>query len=403
MPSLRLHSWLLIRITPVLVLLITLPGLTGCLSPIALDHAAMAYNQSTADVLSKQLLLNIARAKHNEPIYFTGISNIAATFNFQANAGATPALTGESGSTILPLFGIAATENPTISIVPMDGEEFTRRMLSPIPENKMTLLLRQNIDIDLLLRLVALEFRYVERGDEVVYHNRPRNTEDYQSFRRMVIHLSTIQDDDAMYAEPIIFEQSWTLPIASVSAEGFHTLEKEYSISKDSAKAEYRLSKQIIGRTIITNFPTSILSNEERLRLNDEAGKTAPNDLLVDIRPGYPGGEYPMHGRFRMRSFSNILYFIGRTMGEEPETDVQKDPRTPAITENPIFVLPIQESDTRPSDGVVAAEYKDHYYSVQADKGYPWNRTAFRILSQIFQMTMAEVPKDNVPGIVISK
>jgi hypothetical protein len=86
-----------------LALLFIASGLSGCLSPMALDHVAIAYNESAADVISKQLLLNIARARFDQPIYFSGISNIAATLNFQANAGVTPALTGSSGTTLMPI------------------------------------------------------------------------------------------------------------------------------------------------------------------------------------------------------------------------------------------------------------------------------------------------------------
>ena len=102
-------------------------GLQGCISPLALDHAVMAYDQTTTEIQSKQLLLNIARAHRHQPLHFTGVSNIAATFNFQFNAGATPAMTGESGSLLTPIFGGTVSENPTISIVPIEGEEFTRR------------------------------------------------------------------------------------------------------------------------------------------------------------------------------------------------------------------------------------------------------------------------------------
>jgi len=45
-------------------------GLSGCFSPLALDHIAIAYNESVSDVLSKQLLLNIARSRFNQPIFF---------------------------------------------------------------------------------------------------------------------------------------------------------------------------------------------------------------------------------------------------------------------------------------------------------------------------------------------
>ena len=99
---------------------------------MALDHAVIEYDKATADILSKLILLNIARAHQHQPMHFTGVSNIAATFNFQFNAGATPAVTGEIGSLMTPVFGGTISENPTISIVPIEGEEFTRRMLTPI-------------------------------------------------------------------------------------------------------------------------------------------------------------------------------------------------------------------------------------------------------------------------------
>ena len=65
--------------------------LTGCLSPIALNRAVIAYDDAVTDVVSQQLLINIVRAHHRQPIHFTGVSNIAATFTFQASAGAAPA------------------------------------------------------------------------------------------------------------------------------------------------------------------------------------------------------------------------------------------------------------------------------------------------------------------------
>ncbi|MFZ4703678.1 MAG: hypothetical protein ACOYMG_26845, partial [Candidatus Methylumidiphilus sp.] len=327
------------RVIPSIALLVLLTGLSGCLSPIALDHAAIAYNQATADVVSKQLLLNIARARHNDPPYFTGISNIAATFNFQANAGATPALTGDFGSTILPLFGVAASDNPTISIVPMEGEEFTKRLLRPLQENQMTLLLRQNIDVDLLLRLVAQEFRSYENGQEVVYQNRPTD-QSYEKFRRVALHLSSIQDRHQLHAEPLIFKRSWTVPVSEFTAEGFQALKAaEYSVVLDAKKHEYRLSKLITGEILITNYDPMLLNDEERKQLNDLNEIFAPNELFIDIRPEYPGGEFPMQGKFRLRSFGNILAFIGESIADAPERSVERDPRTPPVTENPAFTL----------------------------------------------------------------
>ena len=386
-----------------LFLLVCLLTLSGCISPIALDRAALAYNQATADILYKQLLLNIARTRNNDPIHFSGISNIAATFNFQANAGATPALTGVAGSTILPLFGMAASENPTVSIVPMEGEEFTRRLLTPIQESKMTLLLRQNIDVDLLLRLVAQEFRSQEQGRERVFQNRPKDGQGYETFRRIALHLSSIQDQNQLFAEPLVFGRTWIVPAQTITAEGFRGLEQGYSIILDPAKREYRLTRQFTGRILITNYNPSLLSNEERMRLNDEIDPDSPDDMEVDIRPEYPGGEYPIHGKFRLRSFLNILSFIGQAIAAEPEYHVDKDPRTPVVSENPVTALKIKESKTSLWNDGLGIEYNNNYYTIYPDDGYPWNKTAFRLLAQIFQMTMAEIPKVGIPSITIAK
>ena len=92
-------------------------ALCGCLSPIELNRAVIAYDTAADDVLSRELLLNIARAHHNEPLHFTALSNIAATFNWGMTAGATPPLGGtEGGFALAPLFGTTWAENPTFSI-----------------------------------------------------------------------------------------------------------------------------------------------------------------------------------------------------------------------------------------------------------------------------------------------
>ena len=116
-------------------------AVTGCLSPITLNRAVTTYDQAVTDAVSKQLLINIARAHQHQPIHFTGVSNIAATFDFRVSAGATPALTGEGSRALMPIFGGSMAENPTISIVPIEGEEFTKRLLTPFQETKFLLLI----------------------------------------------------------------------------------------------------------------------------------------------------------------------------------------------------------------------------------------------------------------------
>jgi len=137
--------------------------------------------------------------------------------------------------------------------------------------------------------------------------------------------------------------------------------------------------------------------------LNGEAEHNGEDELLVDVRYGYVGGHYPLHGRFRLRSFYNVISFIGRAMSEEPEYDVEKDPRTEKTTENPASTLGIMEADWRPHGADRAVKYEGRYYAVTPETGYQWNRKAFLFLYQLFELTVSRLPQSAAPAITISK
>lgn len=382
----------------------TMLTLAGCLSPPTLTRAVISYDEAITDSISKQLLLNIARAHHHQPVHFTGVSNVAATFDFRINAGATPALTGESGSTILPVFGGSVAENPTISIAPIDGEEFTRRLLTPFQETKFTLLLRQGGDIDLLLRLMAKELRVDDLGDDVAYRNSPTDKAGYEMFRKVVLHLSAIQDANRLYAESMLFERTWTIPAESVTAEGFKALEQDYLVAYDPQQKTYRLRKPVSGRILITNYDPNTLPQEERVRLHEEAERGPMNDVSFDIRPGHYGGEWPMKGEFRLRSFNTMLNFLAQSVDEEPEYAVEKDSRTPPFMDNPVRTMDLLVQDSSPSESDLTVRSHDKYYSVNITGPLArWNREAFKLLYQLFQMTVTEVSRSGVPSITIAK
>lgn len=378
-------------------------GLQGCFSPLALDRAVIEYDKVTTDILSKQLLLNIGRAHQHQPMHFTGVSNIAATFNFQFNAGATPAFTGEVGSVMTPVFGGTMSENPTISIVPIEGEEFTRRLLTPFQESKLTMLLRQGVDVDLLLRLLAGELRLNGGTQNGIYLNKPSDREGYPLFRQAVLHLSSIQDQHKLFVEPLMFERQWRMPAESLSAEQWAALQKDYKVEFRAEQKQVILSKRVTGRILLTNYDPASLSNEERLRLQQEAEQGAENDVSVDIRPGYPGGEWPLHGVFRLRSFHNALNFIGLTIDEDPEYAVDKHPQTPSVSENPVQTMALLVGDDEPADADNSVRFGDNYYALKPETGYQWNREGFRLLCQIFQMTMTDLARQGAPEITISK
>jgi hypothetical protein len=392
----------------VAVLAALAPGIAatsaGCASPIALDRAVMAYDMTTADSVSKQLLLNIARARYNQPMHFTAVSNIAATYRFGVSAGVGPALTGDRGALLLPSIGSAAEENPTISIAPMQGEEFTQRLLTPFQEQKITLLLRQGYDVDALLRLMGAQILLDEGRPPTTtaYNNRPSDRAGYVMFRRVVAHLSAIQDRHNLHVEPLHFLYNWIVPTDEVTPESYHDLYNEFSLTLDPSGNSYHVAKRVNGRVMITNYDPAVLTNDDRFRLHEEADGAPYNDILIDIRPGFVGGEMPLHGRLRLRSFHEMLTFIGRGMAEEPEYDVKPDRRSPLIRENPSRTLEIVETTSAPGGHELYVGMNDRYYAVRAQGGYQWNKKVFSLLCQLFQMSVSTAVQTG-PAITIAK
>ncbi|MEI8385071.1 MAG: hypothetical protein WCF51_03790 [Nitrosomonadaceae bacterium] len=386
--------------------LVAVAILSGCVSPMALNRAVISYDEAVTDAGSQQLLINIVRAARNQPIHFTGVSNIAATFNFHLNAGANPAPGGLAGAVMMPIFGGSISENPTISIVPIEGEEFTKRLLTPFPQSKLTLLLRQRYDIDLLLRMMAQEVRLQQPSQWVTYRNSPSDRTGYEMYRRVVLHLSSIQDKNQLYAEPLPLVRNWTIPASSIAAEGFQALQKEFDVVYNRHDNTYTLRKQVPGPVIITNYDPSTLSVADRAQLNEMVSDWNVNDIAFDIRDGHPGGEWPMSGAFRLRSFHSILGFLGKSLGAEPGYHVEKDPRTLISPnhENPDVTIALTVSDSPISKADLTIRANGRYYAVDTTGPLArWNREAFQLLHLLFQMTITEMPRNIAPGITIAK
>ena len=60
-------------------------------------------------------------------------------------------------------------------------------------------------------------------------------------------------------------------------------------------------------------------------------------------------------------------------------------------------------SDDEPAAADISVQFGDWYYALKPETGYPWNREAFRLLCQIFQMTMTDLAQKGAPVITIAK
>ena len=346
--------------------------LSGCVSPVAMHRAVLEYDWTVNRIETELLLLNIARTRYHEPIHFTAVSNIAATFDFRVNTGLTGLLAGTPSTDSLSLtLGSSAAENPTVTIIPIQGKEFTTRLLTPITEETIFFLAQQGID-------PAILFRLVSRGiilESAVLSNQPYRQEEYRKFRQRVMHVSWLQSERRLFIGPLQFTDG---------------------------------GQRKTGRIVMTNYDPNTLANNERLTLQRQAERFPRHHLLVDIRPDHPGGDFPMFGQIKLRSFKAILEFIGRGITEEPEFHVGPDPRTGPVDVNPAKTLTIRESHTQPEEAIVSVQKRgwSYYIDQESTEGEAfdrWNHEAFNLLYQLYHLTVTDISQIPTLPIAISK
>lgn len=388
-------------------------SLTGCLSPIAMHRAVIEYDRTVSYVEADLLLLNIARARYHRPVHFTAVSSVAATFDFRTSAGINGGFGRATDTVDRPInleYSASVAENPTITIVPITGEEFTKRVLRPLDEDKFEFLVRQGYDINMVLRLMARGIAIeTEEGPRVLF-NQPSQGEGYVEFRRRLLHLAGLDAERKLFVGPILFEESQTVRTnrAPNPDEVVAALEKGFRWEGDNEGKVHTVRRKAVGRLLIANYDPARLLNDERRRLHEEAQRFPPDYVMVDIRPGFPGGDYPLHGSILLRSMNAIIGFVARSIEEEPETMVFPDPRTRTVARNPVRTLEIEESASRPDDYEFSVAFDGRYYSIRK---YPvsqgmvpsWNQEAFAVLSNLFQMTVTDLTKYPTPAIAIAK
>jgi hypothetical protein len=113
----------------------------GCttLGPQALDQTRLQYNEAVKKTTEEQLLLNIVRLRYTDTPSSLAVSGIAAQFERSQSVQLTPFFTSagadnnRSFTAILPQAGASGADRPTISLTPLDDQEFTRKIFTPLP------------------------------------------------------------------------------------------------------------------------------------------------------------------------------------------------------------------------------------------------------------------------------
>lgn len=116
------------------------------------------YNKAIARSMQEQMLLNVVRLHYFEAPVFLAVSSVVTQYAWQGTVG----VAGQQGFSIgtglqAPSFvgGTASAlygERPTITFLPIEGDDFSRRLMTPIPLDFVFALSEAGYPTDLLYR-----------------------------------------------------------------------------------------------------------------------------------------------------------------------------------------------------------------------------------------------------------
>lgn len=391
------------------------PCAAGCASPVVIDEAVLSYDKALSRVRSELLLLNVARARAGLPLNGSEVSGVTASFEFEASTdvtgGIAPLGVAEGAAGGLELGVTArATEAPTLSIVPLQGEAFTRRLLEPIPDRTFEFLHHRGVRLGLLLRLLGqafvLEVDPAPDGasTRTVIANDPAHREQFFEFRRRVDVLDELARAGRLELGPIARREEWRPPADAGLEDLTHMLDHGFELVKDAQGP--LLFRRVEGRILLSSYDPDLRSEAERAELAERARLFPPGFVLVDVAPA--AGEQEerrLRGWLKLRSLQQVLDFVAR--GIDPTYEDLLPPRVPgaiASAPQPVRTLIVLEAPSAPDDAAVAVELHGRWYSLPPlPPGAPamddWNHRAFTVLMDLWQLTTRS-PGAPLPALV---
>lgn len=379
-------------------------ALSGCVGPPVLREQVLNYDEVAKDLDDKLLLLNIARVDRGEAIHFTTTSSIAATFDWTATLGAGGRLNrGSSSADFLDLnIGASASENPTFSIIPVYGEQFTKRVVTPFGENAFEFLVFQGGRIDQVMRLMASGIEVQEADGRFVrfIENDPRRPHEYEEFRRIGMHLQWLNNDRKLFVRTLVFKETLIANFRAVPrAEDVNNGFDKGLRWRQKQDGNYELTRLRAGRVLVSNYDPMALTDQQRFELNEKIRRNPKDFVYIDIRPDGHGGEMPLKGAIKLRSLWQMLTFLARGIHAFPEFEVTPDARTGRVLISPRSTLLVKVTDTEPPAGPPRIYYDGRYYVVNDTR---WDRGSFQMLNVLFQTTVGKIENVGIP-ITISK
>lgn len=372
-----------------LIAVVSATLVTGCASgPASLIDTRLPYNEAIKVTTEQQLLLNIVRLRYTDTPSSLAVANVTAQFEIVKQLQLTPffsasgAEPNRSYTSILPQAGISYADRPTISLVPIDDAEFTRKLFTPLTVDGVLYLAKTTWPISTVFRLYLENINWVPNA-ELASGPTPRLAPPYSSFLRGVEALGKLQaEGQIVFGTQERFDPvNDSIPAAKVDAMAVIEAAKngfEFKFNKADASATLGkrarhpmlfIDPKALESPITKEFVSAFMLKPGQTRYELTADDVEPFSSadnaafeVLDIEP---------------RSLLQALYFISHGIEIPPEHSQSGIARTTFDRNGKVFDwAPVtaglfqarwSKGDSPPVNAHVSVRYRDYWFYIPGD------------------------------------
>lgn len=270
---------LLRRATGCAAISILVGVVSGCstLGPRTIRGDRFNYNESGAQSSKEQILLNIVRLRYGEPMYFLEIGSMLSQFTIQATGNLSHwenDIHGSYGPALRAAYGLRGdpsqqttiagnlqyADTPTITYRPLQGEEFSKRVMAPIPPTVIIYLAQSGWSIDRLMACCVQQINDVPNRQ--LHDTDVSIAPSIKQYARVCALLKKLQD-------------SGRVTFTIETENGVATTVLYVPASIPNLDNELREVRQILGYST---------EGDLRLRVTPNTVRRAPDELAMETR-----------------------------------------------------------------------------------------------------------------------
>jgi hypothetical protein len=130
-------------------------SLWGCSfsGPTSIRTSRSDYNVAIAETTSEQLLLNLVRLHYTDVPLFLEVSSVTTSFSLEADGRVGGAISTPDLDLVTLSGGLSLAERPTVTYLPLQGEDFVKKLMTPVEVETLALMYHSGWPLDHILKL----------------------------------------------------------------------------------------------------------------------------------------------------------------------------------------------------------------------------------------------------------